>query len=193
MTIRSARVTDAPSAARLMYAALRNVATLLTGATEEPEILSLLEHFFSLPSNRLSYQQALVKELDQRIVGLILLYGGDEAEKLDLPLLERLRALHQDPQMTFPKEANDDEYYIDTLSVSPEYGGRGIGTELIAAAEERARQHGYIKMSLLVDLTNPRASRLYERLGYHTDKQIQIGPDLYEHKVKVLSSDLYSR
>jgi GNAT superfamily N-acetyltransferase len=44
--------------------------------------------------------------------------------------------------------------------------GRGIGTALIRAAEGTALQLGYERIALGVGLDNPKARRLYERLGY---------------------------
>lgn len=44
--------------------------------------------------------------------------------------------------------------------------GRGIGTALIQAAEDTARQFGHDRLILGVGVDNPDARRLYERLGY---------------------------
>jgi RimJ/RimL family protein N-acetyltransferase len=44
--------------------------------------------------------------------------------------------------------------------------GRGIGTALIRAAEDSARQLGHGRLSLGVGVDNPQARRLYERLGF---------------------------
>jgi ribosomal protein S18 acetylase RimI-like enzyme len=52
------------------------------------------------------------------------------------------------------------------LSVRPELRGRGIGTALIGAAEDRVRQRGLRWIGISVDVDNPDAGRLYERLGY---------------------------
>jgi RimJ/RimL family protein N-acetyltransferase len=45
--------------------------------------------------------------------------------------------------------------------------GQGIGTALIAAAEEHAREWRRTHIGLAVVPDNARARRLYERLGYH--------------------------
>jgi len=50
--------------------------------------------------------------------------------------------------------------------VHPEHRGRGIGTTIITAAEGLARQLGHEKLALGVGIDNPRAHRLYLRLGY---------------------------
>jgi len=42
----------------------------------------------------------------------------------------------------------------------------GIGTRLIAAAERRLKTRGFRLSELGVEKNNPRAQRLYERLGY---------------------------
>jgi GNAT superfamily N-acetyltransferase len=55
---------------------------------------------------------------------------------------------------------------LDHLEVLGPLWGRGIGTALIRAAEDTARQLGYERLALGVGLENLRARRLYERLGY---------------------------
>ncbi len=55
---------------------------------------------------------------------------------------------------------------ITNLHVVEELRGRGIGTALIGAAEDRARAAGFERISIGVAEENPRAAKLYERLGY---------------------------
>ena len=50
--------------------------------------------------------------------------------------------------------------------VDPEARGRGIGTQLMGAAEALTRERGHRVLTVGVEDTNPRARRLYERLGY---------------------------
>ena len=55
--------------------------------------------------------------------------------------------------------------YVQTLCAAPEYRGRGVGTALLAFAEERIfREHPNV--FICVSDFNPGARRLYERLGY---------------------------
>jgi aminoglycoside 6'-N-acetyltransferase len=55
------------------------------------------------------------------------------------------------------------------LAVLPEWRGRGLGTALLAAAEDWARTQGAERMILDLDVHNEGARRLYERVGYEVE------------------------
>lgn len=184
MTIRPAVREDAKQAARLLYDALHDVAHQLTGEASEQDAVSVLEQYFAAEQGRLSYQQAIVMEEEGEAAGVIVVYGGDQIGELDQPILERLRSMKNDPNLTLDKESDEDEYYIDTLSVSPKFSGKGIGTKLIHAAEERAKERGYAKIAMAVVTDNSRAYSLYLHLGYEVDKEIMINGHVYYHMVK---------
>ena len=56
--------------------------------------------------------------------------------------------------------------YLDDFSVSAQYRGHGIGTQLLKTAEQYAQTLGITKIVLHVEKTNTSARRLYERFGY---------------------------
>jgi GNAT superfamily N-acetyltransferase len=56
--------------------------------------------------------------------------------------------------------------YVDELAVAAAWRGRGIGTRLMAAAEEWARGSGALSVALDHLHTNHGAHRLYARRGY---------------------------
>ncbi|RYO92137.1 hypothetical protein DL766_001864 [Monosporascus sp. MC13-8B] len=60
----------------------------------------------------------------------------------------------------------NDIAHLHRLYVDSRAHGGGIGSRLIAVAEERARAEGFAKMWLTVWEENERAQRLYERLGF---------------------------
>lgn len=53
---------------------------------------------------------------------------------------------------------------VNALEATPQ--GEGIGSQIIAAAEERARSLGFDLIGLAVEHDNVLARRLYDRLGY---------------------------
>ena len=60
--------------------------------------------------------------------------------------------------------------YLDDLSVTEAYRGRGIGTELIRIAEDYAKRIGVRVIVFHVNKSNENAHRLYLRLGYTDDE-----------------------
>ena len=57
-----------------------------------------------------------------------------------------------------------DEIYLSNIYLLPEWQGKGIGTLLVGLLIDRARASN-VPLTLNVLKSNPRAKRLYERLG----------------------------
>ena len=55
---------------------------------------------------------------------------------------------------------------LHDLAVLPSHRGRGIGSQLLAEVERRARERGACKVTLEVHDTNHGAKRLYEATGF---------------------------
>ncbi|MFD5327284.1 GNAT family N-acetyltransferase [Streptomyces sp. NPDC127092] len=73
------------------------------------------------------------------------------------------------------------------LDVREDLRGQGIGTALIRAAEELARERGGTHLGLGVGHDNPRAAALYARLGYapvtaYTDRYAYTDEDGVRHE-----------
>ncbi len=60
------------------------------------------------------------------------------------------------------------------LAVVPARQGQGIGTAMIAALDEIARENGLAEVEIGVDVENGRALALYERLGFVEDRRIRL-------------------
>ncbi len=59
------------------------------------------------------------------------------------------------------------------LAVHERFQGLGVGSRLVSALERRILSRGRTRARLTVELDNPRAARLYQRLGY-----AEVGPAL---------------
>lgn len=59
--------------------------------------------------------------------------------------------------------------HVADLVVAAEARGRGVGTTLLAAAEDWARRHGYPFLTLNVFATNEPARAVYEKVGFAAD------------------------
>ncbi len=187
MMIRQAVPADGQISAYLIRLAIQDIAEALTSEQEEEAILEVLHYFFSHPDNRLSYENTLIIEIEGNVAGLIVTYLGSDAEQLDGPIVDRLREKNNNSEITTEKEAEPEDFYIDTVSVNPQFWGRGIGTALIEAAQELAISKGHRRISLNVEVENTRAHGLYNKLGYKTVNRRQINGHDYEYMVKQLS------
>jgi ribosomal protein S18 acetylase RimI-like enzyme len=87
---------------------------------------------------------------------------------------------------SFDKECFDDEFYIDTVSVLEDYQGQGIAKELFAFAQQKAKEQGFKKLSLLVDLENKKAKALYEKLGFIDNTTLEVSKTQFSHMIKEL-------
>lgn len=56
--------------------------------------------------------------------------------------------------------------HLEVLIVTQAAEGKGVGSKLVAAAEENAQAHGAKSMTMHVIATNERARSLYQHLGY---------------------------
>ncbi len=71
--------------------------------------------------------------------------------------------------------------YISEVAVDPAFEGQGVGSLLLAKAEEWCAAKGYRLLTLYVFAANARAQRLYERLGFRPEvtkyvKQVVVPP-----------------
>ena len=57
-------------------------------------------------------------------------------------------------------------FNVHDVHVSPEARGKGLGSAMVEALVEIAREHGFAKITLEVAATNAGAVRLYRRLGF---------------------------
>ena len=96
-------------------------------------------------------------------------------------------------EISLVKEMNDTDYtipnkriYVSHLIVKKEYRRKGIGKTLVDFITDKAKELGYLEMSIGVDLSNYPALKLYIDSGF--DKVVFIGDDEQGKYVKLLKS-----
>ena len=109
-----------------------------------------------------SYRNAVVAEIDGRIVGALVGYPiADEPESIDIENM---------PPMFVPLQELENlaagTWYVNALATFPEARGRGVGSALMRCADRVASGLGLRGTSLIVSDANDGARRLYDRLGY---------------------------
>lgn len=157
-TLRPARPTDAAALARL-FADVRAEGRWLV--TPPSAVSSVSEAFFLGEMIRSAANLALVAEADAELVGNVLV----------------------------SVERNLVSDHIGTLSICITQGWRdaGLGTELVRAALDWARERGLAKVALGVFPDNARAIAVYEHAGFVREglrrRQYRLGPDSYRDEV----------
>lgn len=184
ISIRQATAHDAAAIAPLIYDAIGDIAHRLTGENDEANVLSTLETLVRGQENRHSYKNTFVAIENDNILGIVVLYNGQEGATFDRVLEKWLAA--KNVQTSIDVEAHADEYYIDTICVAATARGKGIGTKLLAFAEQVAREKGYGKLSLNVETAKLDARRLYERIGFTVTGPWTIIDEPFHHMVKQL-------
>lgn len=174
----------APTASTLIYMTMGTMADYLFGAGDSGHARDLLGRLFHLKSNRFSYRFTEFAALSGQITGLLISYSGQVMKRLDLQMA--LELMRQTGFVGFARfmgrvlplariqEAEDDDYFIGNVAVLPEYQGKGIGSQLLARAEEKAREQGFGKIALTVDVENERARSLYARTGFEVIQTVHV-------------------
>jgi ribosomal protein S18 acetylase RimI-like enzyme len=138
---------------------------------------AILAGLFLREGNRFSWRNTDIAEWEGVPAGMLASFEGGKLMRYELAIGLGLLSLCgvRDVLRLTPRalsiaggiETRRDEYYLANLGVLPDLQNRGIGTGLLKHAEGKARLAGLDRCSLIVDLLNPAARRLYERCGYH--------------------------
>ena len=179
--IRPASATDYRLAAPLIIQAMEDLACFFVQETDAKLAIPLFEHFFQTKDNQYSYENTLIYEIDHQVVGTLTAYDGALLNALRTPFLAHLSRTYNLNDFQPEDETEIGEFYIDTLGVSPLFQGKGIGSKLIQATVEKAARLKHQKVGLLVDLENPLAKRLYERLGFQSKGIKKFMGGTYNH------------
>ena len=168
--VRPARKEDCGAIAALYSISSDGVADYIWTRLAGPgqDIFEVGRQRYEREGTAFSYENCTVVEIDGRGAGMLVAFPmhvePGEAESDD-PVLRPYARLEE-----------DDSYYICGVALFPEYRGLGIGTRLMALAEQHAREQGFDKLSLIVFEKNEGAMRLYERLGYREAAREAIVP-----------------
>ena len=175
-TFRKASPSDAAALSELIYDsgpdAWEYVFTTRTKHAKEFAKYALEHH-----GGEFGYDCHTVVEYNGKIVGIGAEYSGQNAFSFmwngarqilsfypfPTSLVVMVRGLQAESVMKLPKK---DVHYIGHLAIDPDYRGLGIGEKLVEYHVENAKKLQREKIELDVAETNPRAKKLYEKLGF---------------------------
>ena len=130
---------------------------------------------FLQPGHDLSYEHVIFAERDDSLVGMASGYSAEQHRRSsERPLREAAGfrvirmaavALLCWPLLRFLDTLAEGDFYLQAVAVDGAFRGQGIGSALIDAVEERARDCGAARFTLDVSTTNNAAQKLYENRG----------------------------
>ena len=173
MVIRDAKQTDYRELCELILYAIEDLAQLYAASDDAGEAKATMEEFIRMEQSRFSYRNCIAAEENGQILGTVLCYGADRMDELDRPMLELVRDKGRTAE-PYPKECRGHRFYIDSIGVYGMSRGKGVGTALIHAAEERGHRLGYDTISLIVDEKKNKTKQLYERLGFQQTGNVEL-------------------
>lgn len=135
--------------------------------------IEIVEHGLKDKRSPHSYVNAIVAEIDGSVAGMVLAFpssfhGITDEMRAFFPA-ERL-----DHLADFYSARVEESWYVNSIGVFEEHRGSGVGTKLMQAAEETARENGFHTMSLVAFADNTPALALYKSLGYEVVRRVSL-------------------
>ncbi len=186
--IRFAKKEDAHEIAPLILVILNDMELPFLQKYGKEKTLEILEDAITDPNYRYSYTRAIVEELDGKVAGVAFGYTDADEPFIDQPLeviLEK-HGITSTEQLFVDPETFPNEWYLDSISVSEDFRGHGIGSKLLSALPKLAKKENRDVIGLSVDEQNPKAKKLYIRHGFEVVGQRMISGHLYDHMQKKL-------
>jgi ribosomal protein S18 acetylase RimI-like enzyme len=162
----------------------------------EPKLYELLRLFYKAPGTMYSKENIVVEEENGKIRGLILAYPASDMKQLGKNMLKCIKEMFRISgfvnilKMIFRMRLNkylpvaeNDGFFISNLAVFEEYRGKGIAVKLLEKAEEMAMEKGLNKLSLVVEIDNSHAKRVYEKFGFREVKKVVLPRKYNEHNL----------
>ena len=158
---RPARKEECRNVAELFRIASEGVADYIWSkiAEEGEDILEIGAKRYEDEDSLFCYKNCIIAEIDAEVAGMLVAFPMYVDPEKDFS--------ESDPVLLpYEKLEEDNSYYICAVALFEKYRGKGIGSKFMDIAENKAREDGFNKLSLLVFEKNTGAKRLYERLGY---------------------------
>lgn len=185
ITIRAARKEDASDVAWLFMMAwpVEEFLAMDESLTEE-SLHEIIRSYVEAEDTLYSYTNTIVAAAgpEGKVAGAINGYDGARYQELKRPVTEDLHSRFPDSSNDFAAvvETEAGEYYLDSIGVDPSMRSHGIGSRLFEAAIARAKEEGFKRIGLIVDIDKPKAEALYRRLGFNV-----VGyKDFFGHQMK---------
>jgi ribosomal protein S18 acetylase RimI-like enzyme len=176
LVITRAQPEERIDAARLMADTMAGFGVAVLGAGDEGLELRALAQWFRENNNRFSYQFAHFARWEGETAGLLLCFPGRDVERLSLACRHSILKLYSVRNLAKliwrgmvigrTREAEKDEFLVAHVAVFEQFRRKGIATALLEKATVLAKEAGYSRVVLEVEIGNTAAIECYQRFGF---------------------------
>ena len=187
LRFRPAHSNDCEQGARLVMETLHQFGVYLFGFGDEQRAQTALASFFMRPRNRFSHQFAEFALVNNDPAGLLMTFNRRQMRASELATAFHMLKIYDLKELGIflkrmrpymdEEKIQPDEFYIAHLAVEEKFRRQGIGWQLLECAEQKARDQGFPKLSLLTEIENSAARALYSKFGFELTETI-LFPDL---------------
>ncbi|MBK8211474.1 MAG: GNAT family N-acetyltransferase [Rhodospirillales bacterium] len=173
--IRPARREDSRTIAELFLISSDGLAAYIWSKVAEPgeTTLDAGARRYARDGVAFSYQNCVLADLDGTVAGMAHSFPMDA---------DPAAQAEADPVLRPYAELEDcGSLYLSGIALFPEHRGRGIGTQLMTAVDDRARALNRPRLSLICFERNEGAMRWYRRLGFEELARRPLVPDPLLH------------
>lgn len=146
------------------------------------DVYQLFRSLARRDDSQYSYRNSIIAESHTgEVMGAAIGYDGAKLSELRVAFFQEAESsLGYQLEGQIADETSPDEYYLDTIAVTPEYRGRGVAMALINAIEKRATLISK-PLGLLVDKTNRVARNLYKKVGFQYVDERPFAGEMMDH------------
>jgi ribosomal protein S18 acetylase RimI-like enzyme len=180
MIIRNAKPEDAEMISIHLLSAMKDFIYKFIGEEDHKKAKDFLVHFISRENNQYSYENCLVAEENGKVLGSVNAYDGAKLAELRKPIADYMLH-HYNNEFELEDETQAGEIYIDSLGVDGQMRGKGIGSKLLKELIQEYVVQKQQTLGLLVDEDNPKAKKLYLKLGFKSVGIMKFGDKVFEH------------
>ncbi|MGS2739692.1 GNAT family N-acetyltransferase [Sinomicrobium sp. M5D2P17] len=180
MVIRKGKKEDSEVIAAYIMLAMEDITYNIIGERNAEKATGFLENLAGRKGNQYSYENCWIAEDAGEITGAAIVYDGALLDVLQKPVADEVK-LRFGRDLTMEKETQPGEFYIDCIGVNPAMQGKGIGSGILEfLIAEYVLKQGQV-LGLLVDKDNPKAKKLYLKMGFAVVGEKTLSGKRMEH------------
>lgn len=182
--LRDATMDDAPFISRVVLAGIEMLDIDAALPDEQRNLYDHLVGICRMDDTLYSYRNTRIAEINGSVVGALVAYDGAcyaEMRKKTFGLVRQTSGMDLNHNAM---ETGPGEFYLDSMAISSDFRGAGIGKMLMRDRVDFALSNGFQKVTLLVDKDKPRLQRYYECEGFIFSEEMFVFGSWYNKLVK---------